>query len=90
MENLSLFVLNGRTSGDLPGKYTFLNALGKSTNLLNETISFKVFYPETPSDHSVCTVTMEEGSTEINSNYKNNESNTQSSHHTTFVFNCKA
>lgn len=31
MENLGLYVLNGRTNGDIPGRYSFMNKIGNST-----------------------------------------------------------
>ena len=31
MENLGFYMLNGRTYGDIPGNYTYLSTLGKST-----------------------------------------------------------
>lgn len=73
MENLGFHTLNGRTKGDIPGKFTYINNSGKSTIDLAwanveciENIShFSITATTSSSDHCICTIHFHDTKREI-------------------------
>lgn len=80
MESLNLYVLNGRTAGDVPGNVTFLNTNGKSTidlfwanlELLDNIKKFEIIETLAASDHFMCVLHIKEIHSSVST--KNNAS----------------
>lgn len=64
MENLGLYTLNGRTKLDIPGNFSFISKIGKSTidqawaniSALENIVSFQLDQTLSTSNHSICTI----------------------------------